>query len=148
MGVVVPIFKKDTGECALVNEESHCSTSLGNLTPGCWKENPGKFSNLRFRQNNKDSVLASWNHEPTNYPSTRGLWEFTHPVYMYSVALEKAYNCEFMYNCSERCVSIPSQGLSQWVLDSTKAVLCPKCCSQFSWTRFQGTLEGKACPVW
>ncbi|XP_013872670.1 uncharacterized protein LOC106523692 [Austrofundulus limnaeus] len=56
--VVVPIFKKGTGECVLTIVESHFLPSLGKFTPGCWKGGYNKLLNLGFRRSSVAFVLG------------------------------------------------------------------------------------------
>jgi len=56
--VVDPFSRRRTVGCVPIIRESHCSGSPGKFIPGCWKGGSGRLSNLSFRRNNVESVLA------------------------------------------------------------------------------------------
>ncbi|KAI3358314.1 hypothetical protein L3Q82_014756 [Scortum barcoo] len=98
--VVVPLFKKGTGECVPTTGGSHFSASLGRSTPGYWR---GEFGRIRpivdpriqeeqcgFRPGR--GTLDQLYTLRRVHRVLEGLWEFAQPVHMCFVDLEKAFD--------------------------------------------------------
>jgi len=99
-GWLSPFSKKGTGECTLWGDHTVMGDHTAqppreSLFKDVGKEAPADLSNLSFRRNNVDSILAveQWTSSLPLQGCWRGTWEFAHPVSMCFVDLEKAYDC-------------------------------------------------------
>jgi len=100
---------------------SHYSAFRVKFMPGCWKGGSDRRSNLRFKTSSADSVPVVF----TLARILKGSWEFSQPVYMCFVDLEKAFDpvprgvlreygipdsllraIRSLYACSKICVRI------------------------------------------